>query len=128
MGILESEWPAIISVCLSVCLDIFLYDENKIKYLNQFVFQFYRSNANGILYSASIIGSACSPWVSIWLRRVHKSAPFFTMGGCTIMASLLLGWLPETKGKRLPQEIDLHTNKVVQGVKRVEEGNFEDSL
>ena len=63
--------------------------------------------------SVSIFGSACSPWVGIWLRHVHRSAPFYTMGGCAILASLFLGWLPETKDKPLPQEIILKTNKVV---------------
>ena len=61
----------------------------------------------------------CASWIAVWLRRIHLSAPFFTMGGIVILASISSMWIPETKGTVLPQEI--HSNKVCCQVEESEQ-------
>lgn len=62
-----------------------------------------RSNAMGFLQLTSRIGAASAPWVAKGLVSLHTAAPYLVMGVTSSIASFLLFFLPETKGRELKE-------------------------
>ena len=58
-----------------------------------------RAEGMGFLQVTSRMGAASAPWVAKALKKLHETAPFVTMGGLALAASIFLIWLPETRGK-----------------------------
>ncbi len=54
----------------------------------------------GYVQITSRIGSALAPWVAKWLGVFHVAVPFSVMGALSIVAALLLLWLPETRNRK----------------------------
>ena len=55
----------------------------------------------------SRLGAALAPWVSKWLNVFHAVLPFSVMGGSSLIASILLLWLPETANKATAETLDI---------------------
>lgn len=52
------------------------------------------------------MGMMAAPWVAVWLKRYSASLPFYSLGGATILGSLLMLNIEETKGKKLAENMD----------------------
>ena len=64
-----------------------------------------RAEGIGFLQVTSRIGAASSPWIAKGLKSLHRVAPFIVMGVLSLIASITLLVLPETKGKPI-RDID----------------------
>ena len=60
----------------------------------------------GLLEISSPIGGASAPWVAIGLKSVHPFLPFLVMGASSLIASVLMLLLPETKGRSTAEVIE----------------------
>ncbi len=58
-----------------------------------------RATAMGFFEFSGHIGGALSPWIAKGLLAVSKEAPFIVMGSLSIVASVALFVLPETRGE-----------------------------
>ena len=67
---------------------------------------FYRSQGMGLLQISSRIGAASAPWVAKGLKTVHRYAPFLVMGVSSVLASIFMLLLPETKGRKTAEVIE----------------------
>ena len=57
-----------------------------------------RCNAFGFLQVTSRIGAASAPWVAHGLQHVSRASPYIVMGASSLIATILLVFIPETKG------------------------------
>ena len=60
----------------------------------------------GFLQIASRFGSAFAPWVAKWLKVFHYVLPFAVMAGGSLIAAIMLQWLPETANKPSPESLE----------------------
>ena len=56
-----------------------------------------RSTATSFMQALAPIGGTSAPWIASYLKELHPSAPFATMGAITFLSGVLLLRLPETK-------------------------------
>jgi len=77
-----------------------------------------RGEAMGVLQVAVRIGTGSAPWVANELKKLHRSAPFVTIGAVSLVAFFVMFYLPETKGNRVSdtgEEMDLGEKTVKRG-------------
>ena len=79
-----------------------------ISFLLKFVF---RSTACGFHLGAGYVGMMAAPWLAVWLKKFSRSLPFYSLGGVTIFASLLMLKIGETNGKKLDEKMEEGTTK-----------------
>lgn len=60
-----------------------------------------RGEGMGVLQVATRVGTGCSPWIANELKKVHMAAPFVAIGAFSLVAFILMFYLPETKGKQM---------------------------
>ena len=60
-----------------------------------------RANAMGYLQVTGRIGAASAPWVATGLLSVYSAAPYLVMSGVSFLASCMLLYIPETRGKAI---------------------------
>ena len=58
-----------------------------------------RAYGLGFLQITSRMGAAAAPWVARGLQTVSMGSPYIVMGASSLIASILLAFIPETKGK-----------------------------
>merc|ERR1719427_1494892 len=59
-----------------------------------------RAKGIGLMQVFEMVGGACAPFVVMRLLSVNMTLPFVFLGGCGVMASGLMMFLPETKWKQ----------------------------
>ena len=60
----------------------------------------------GFLQITSRVGSALAPWIAKWLRVFHVTIPFSLMGVLSLLSSVLLLILSETKGRETLETVN----------------------
>ena len=78
---------------------------NNINHIN-FMIISYRSEGLGWLQITSRVGAALAPWVAQWLKVYHIVLPFAIMGASAFGSSVLLIYMPETKGMKTPETLE----------------------
>lgn len=64
-----------------------------------------------MFFVASQFGSACSPWIVLWLRKFYVGLPFLTLGGMQVIAGICAFTLSETLGKTLEDVVHSDSGK-----------------
>ena len=62
-----------------------------------------RATATSFMQAASPLGGSTAPWIINYLKDVHDSAPYATMGGIALLSAISMLRLPETKGKSIDE-------------------------
>eukprot|EP00795_Rhopilema_esculentum_P001447 gene1447-15872_t len=65
-----------------------------------------RGEGMGFLQITSRVGSALAPWIAKWLRVFHVTIPFSLMGALSLLSSVLLLILSETKGRETLETVN----------------------
>ena len=60
----------------------------------------------GFLQITARVGSAFAPWIAKWLRAFHVTIPFSLMGALSLLSSVLLLNLSETKGRETLETVN----------------------
>ena len=74
----------------------------------------------GFLQITARVGSAFAPWIAKWLRVFHVTIPFSLMGALSLLSSVLLFILSETK--------DRETLETVNQLFKLDSENNKDAL
>lgn len=64
-----------------------------------------RSVGIGIVSAAGRFGGISAPWIAVYLRMIHPSLPFVTIGGVGVISGLAMLSLPETRGVVMKDEV-----------------------
>lgn len=85
----------------------------------------FRTEAMGYVQITSRFGAMLSPWISQWLKLVHWRLPYAAMGILSIVASVFLQCVSETKGEETAETLQQNSggNKDEQ-TDLVEAGNL----